>query len=48
MTEALTERQAEVLAIIRDYIQVNGIAPTHPPSLPGPLASVRPGRPPTT
>ena len=29
MTDALTERQAEVLAIIRDYIQVNGIAPTH-------------------
>lgn len=29
MTEVLTERQAEVLAIIRDYMQVNGIAPTH-------------------
>ncbi|PCJ49016.1 MAG: LexA repressor [Gammaproteobacteria bacterium] len=29
MTEALTERQAEVLSVIRDYVQVNGIAPTH-------------------
>jgi repressor LexA len=29
MTDVLTERQAEVLAIIRDYIQINGIAPTH-------------------
>jgi len=29
MTETLTERQGEVLAVIRDYIQVNGIAPTH-------------------
>ena len=29
MTDTLTERQTEVLAIIRDYIQVNGIAPTH-------------------
>jgi repressor LexA len=29
MTQALTDRQSEVLAIIRDYVQVNGIAPTH-------------------
>jgi repressor LexA len=29
MTEALTDRQSEVLAVIRDYIQANGIAPTH-------------------
>jgi repressor LexA len=29
MTQALTDRQSEVLATIRDYVQVNGIAPTH-------------------
>jgi len=29
MTETLTERQAEVLAVVREHIQVNGIAPTH-------------------
>jgi repressor LexA len=29
MVDTLTERQSEVLATIRDYIQVNGIAPTH-------------------
>lgn len=29
MTETLTERQSEVLNIIRDFIRVNGIAPSH-------------------
>lgn len=29
MTETLTQRQSEVLAIIRDFIRVNGIAPSH-------------------
>ena len=29
MSDTLTQRQTEVLSVIRDFIQVNGIAPSH-------------------